>query len=67
MAFKKVIINVHDKDIFRLSESVDVNPNNPSKDLIEDVVTNVFVIGTDRNGLKVRVDIIDSVDLESIE
>lgn len=67
MAFRKITITVHDKDIFRKSESVDVNPHNPNKDLIEDVVTNVFVTGKDKNGNKVRVDIIDSVDLEGLQ
>lgn len=67
MPFQKVTIIVHSKDIFRKSESIDVHPHNPNKDLIQDVVTEVFIVGTDMNGNKVRVNIIDSVDLESIE
>ena len=63
----KVLIEVDESEIFRSVENVGVDPLNPHKDLYEPVVTNVFVIGKQTNGYPVRVDIIDIVDMESLQ
>ena len=63
----KVTINVDEQEIFRSMENLGADNIYPEKDRLQPVVTNVFVTGKDNNGNKVRVDIIDSVDMESIE
>jgi hypothetical protein len=67
MATTKITINVDEQEIFRSEENLGADNIYPEKDRMQPVVTNVFITGKDKNGNQVRVDIIDSVDLESIE
>jgi len=55
-------ITINHTDIEYVREAIDIDPANPSRDLCLNVPKKVWVMGTDKNGNKVRVDILPLLD-----
>lgn len=59
-------ITINKNDIEYKREAQDIDPSNPSKDLCVNVPTKVWVGALDRNGNKVRVDILPLLDEQEV-